>query len=231
MKKLYENISVIDVVCAAIDVYNKQGFVKSGYGHTDYTDPENPVTISDNKSCIIDKLEAGVKFSDETLKSATSLVESIEGKLMFKKLTGSLSSFEKSVVDSLSATKINNFAISIIASLPHSIEIDKKRQVVEDKMVQLKHSSQYFGEKGKRYDINVDVLDVKFIQSSSVYMITTVYAQKDIVKFWWRDQPDVSDIISGKTIKIRGTVNKHENSKYTNAKETMLNRVKLMTIS
>ena len=88
----------------------------------------------------------------------------------------------------------------------------------------------YFGTRGKRYDINVKVLDVKFIQTSDVYMITTVYAEKDIVKFWWRDQPDISDIINGKTIKIRGTVNKHELSKYTNAKETMVNRVKILEI-
>ena len=58
-------------------------------------------------------------------------------------------------------------------------------------------------------------------------MITTVQNSKNIVKFWWRDQPDISDIIDGKTIRVRGTVNKHEKSKYTNAQETMLNRVKI----
>ena len=98
-------------------------------------------------------------------------------------------------------------------------------------MAQLKHSSQFFGNKGTRYDINVQIIDVKYIQTSSVYMITGVYAGKDIIKFWWRDQPDLSDIITGKTVRIRGTVNKHENSKYTGAKETMLNRVKISTIS
>ena len=39
----------------------------------------------------------------------------------------------------------------------------------------------------------------------------------------------ISDIIDGKTI-LRGTVNKHEKSKYTNAQETMLNRVKILQI-
>ena len=106
-----------------------------------------------------------------------------------------------------------------------------KRESVNDKMAQLKHSSNYFGNKGTRYNISINILDVKFIQTSSVYMITGIYAGKDIIKFWWRDQPDLSDIITGKTISIRGTVNKHENSKYTNAKETMLNRVKIINIS
>ena len=73
-------------------------------------------------------------------------------------------------------------------------------------------------------------MDVKFIQTSNIYMITTVYAKKDLIKFWWRDQPDISSIINGKNIKIRATVNKHELSKYTNAKETMVNRVKILAI-
>ena len=67
-------------------------------------------------------------------------------------------------------------------------------------------------------------------RTSNVYMISTCYAEKDIVKFWWRDQPDISDIIANKTIKIRATVNKHELSKYTGAKETMVNRVKILNI-
>ena len=59
-------------------------------------------------------------------------------------------------------------------------------------------------------------------------MITTLEKNKNIVKFWWRDQPDISDIIEGKTIRIRGTVNRHEQGKYTSAKETMMNRVKIV---
>ena len=146
-------------------------------------------------------------------------------------MTGNLSSFDNNIIKIFSDMEdANNFGVSIIASLPHSIEIDRKRESVNDRMSQLKHSSQYMGEIKKRYDINVEILDCKFIQTSAVYMITGVYAGKDIIKFWWRDQPDLSDMIEGKKIKIRGTVNKHENSKYSNAKETMMNRVKIMGV-
>ena len=93
----------------------------------------------------------------------------------------------------------------------------------------MRFDSEYFGEVKQRYDIEVEVMDVKFIQSSAVYMITTVYNKKDIIKFWWRDQPDLTDIIDGRVINIRGTVNRHEVGKYTQAKETMLNRVKIIS--
>jgi hypothetical protein len=170
-------------------------------------------------------------FTTETVEEANNLINSINGKLMLKKMTNTLNNFESNVVKALSEADVNKFSISIIASLPHSVSIDKKREVIADRMSGLKHSSQYFGEKGKRFDIDVEVLDVKFIQTSNVYMISTCYAEKDIVKFWWRDQPDISDIIANKTIKIRATVNKHELSKYTGAKETMVNRVKILSIA
>jgi hypothetical protein len=233
MKKTpWPTVTVSDVMCAAVLVYKDQGFVRSGQGYID-TSPKdgNSIEVRDNKTCIIDILEdPKMSFTEEESKYANDLIDSINGKLMIKKMTNSLNNFEQNVAKALSDPQVNNFAVSIIASLPHSVEIDKKREIVEDKMSALKHSSMYFGTRGKRYDINVKVLDVKFIQTSDVYMITTVYAEKDIVKFWWRDQPDISDIINGKTIKIRGTVNKHELSKYTNAKETMVNRVKILEI-
>ena len=226
-----QDCSTIDIVAASIIVYNDQGFVKSGYGHFEYDDEGKVIReVKDNKSMISEMLTSGRTFTDEEIKQANELADSINGKMMLKKLTGQLNNFEANVVKALSETP-NNFAVSIIASLPHSIAIDKKRESINDRMGQLKHSSQFFGEKGSRYDINVEILDVKYIQTSNVYMITGVYASKDIVKFWWRDQPDVSDIITGKTVGIRGTVNKHENSRYTGAKETMLNRVKITNIS
>lgn len=228
MNKKY---TVIDVLAASIQTHNRQGFVKSGMGHTVRNDDNNDVVevIQDNKTVILALLNSNYVFTESQLEEASTLANTINGKMMLKKMTGNISSFDKNIITALSADP-NNFAISIIASLPHSLEIDKKRSIVEDKMLQLKHSSRYFGEKSKRYDINVEVIDVKFIQSSSVYMISTVYASKDIIKFWWRDQPDLSELLAGKRINIKGTVSKHELSKYTGASETMLNRVKISKI-
>ena len=217
----------------SILVYNnKQGFIRSGQGYTDNSNPDiDPIETFDNKTVIMAQyLDTKHKFTQEQYDEANTLIDSINGKLMLKKMTNNLNNFEQNVAKVLNDVDVNKFAISIIASLPHSVSIDKKREEVEDSMASLKHSSQYFGEKSKRYDLSVKVLDVKYIQTSDIYMITTVYAKKDIIKFWWRDQPDISDIISNKTIKIRGTVNKHELSKYTNAKETMVNRVKILEI-
>ena len=188
-KTPWPSITVVDVMAAAIQVHESQGFIKSGQGYTDHSDPENPVLYNDNKTKIVDIIEdPKMLFTQDQYEKANELINTINGKLMIKKMTNNLNSFEANVVNALSESNINKFTVSIVASLPHSVSIDKKREEVEDKLSSLKHSSQYFGDRGKRYDLSVEVMDVKFIQTSNIYMITTVYAKKDLIKFWWRDQ-------------------------------------------
>lgn len=224
---MFDNYTVLDALAFSIEVHEQQGFVKSGHGTVRIADDgETEIRIFDNKTCILEKIKSEKIPESKYMDQAKEMLDRINGKLMLKKLTSSSNSFENSLIKALNED-LNKFAVSLIASMPNSIVIDQKREVLNDKMSKLKHTSQYFGKKGTRYDIDVDVLDVKYIQSSDVYMITTVYNKENIVKFWWREQPDISDIINDKTITIRGTVKAHELSKFSGAKETLINRVKI----
>ena len=227
--KVFE-VTPVEALALSCMVYQDQGFIRSGEGYTklDPETGEHKVVKKDNKSCVIDMITQGQKPTDETMSEAKEIMDKFNGRFMLKKLTGNLTNFETSVSQAFATTdNLTSFNVAVIASIPHMNEIDKKRKAVEDKIEALRFESAFFGDKGKRYDLTVEVIDVKYIQSSGVFMVTTVHNNKDIIKFWWRDQPDISDIIDGKTISIRGTVNKHEKSKYTNAYETMLNRVKI----
>lgn len=221
------NIDAPNCLALAIQVYKSQGFIRSGDGFTKLGDSGETEITQDNKTCVIDLIKQGVTPNGEDLAQATLIIDKFNGRYMLKKLTDSLNNFEKGVSEAFANTEMTAFNVAVIASIPHMNEVDKKRQEVADKLESLRFTSEYFGIKSKRYDIDVKVIDVKYIQSSGVFMITTVHNEKDIIKFWWRDQPDISDIIDGKTISIRGTVNKHEKSKYTNCHETMMNRVKI----
>ena len=53
--------------------------------------------------------------------------------------------------------------MAVIASIPHMNEVDKKRKAVEDKIEALRFESEYFGDKGQRYDPELEVIDVKYI--------------------------------------------------------------------
>lgn len=219
----------VDALSYAIMAYQAQGFIRSGEGYSKYDDDGNYVsTVQDNKTVVMKSLLDQETIPEDIKSEAVEIMDKFNGKFMIKKLTGGLSSFENSVAKAFADPELSKFNIAVIASIPHMNEVDKKRASVEARIESVRFDSEYFGEVRNRYDINVEVVDVKFIQSSGVYMITTLYNNRDIIKFWWRDQPDISDIIDGKVISIRATVNKHEKSKYTKAKETMMNRVKIM---
>ena len=223
------DITPVEALALAVETYKSQGFIRSGEGYksVDLDTGKVMEETKDNKTIVIEKITAGMKPSEENITEAQTMIDKFNGRYMLKKLTSSLSNFESGVAQAFDADQLTNFNVAVIASIPHMNEVDKKRKAVEDKIEELRFESEYFGDKGQRYDLEVEVIDVKYIQSSSVYMITTVQGNKNIIKFWWRDQPDISDIIDGKVIHVRGTVNKHEKSKYTNAQETMLNRVKI----
>jgi hypothetical protein len=51
-QNVFKNVTTLDVMCASIEVYKSQGFIKSGHGYTDNKDPENPINIDDNKTMI-----------------------------------------------------------------------------------------------------------------------------------------------------------------------------------
>jgi len=223
----FENYTILDALAFAIEVHEDQGFIKSGHGVTRYNeDGTLEIKVPDNKTRILEFIREEKRPKKEFLDKANKMLDRINGKLMLKKLTSSVNNFELSLIKVLSED-LNKFAVSLIASMPNSITIDEKREAFQDKMNKIKHSSVYFGKKGVRYELDVDVLDVKFIQSSDVYMITTLYKDRDIIKFWWREQPDISDIIMDKTISIKATVKTHELSKFSGANETLVNRVKI----
>lgn len=224
-KNIYENYTPAEVLALAIEVSAKQGFVKSGNGFYAYDEDMNRYEVKDNKTVIVELISAGVQPNPTSVETAKEYIDAINGRLMLKKMAGTMNNFESGLVAAIEKD-VTNFHVSIIASIPNSIEVDRKRSLLDQRLEELKPTSEHIGSRGQRFDLEVEVIDCKFIQSSGVFMITTVHKNKDVVKFWWRDQPDISDIIEGKTIMIRGTVNKHEINKFAhNIKETMLNRV------
>jgi len=101
-KTPWPSITVVDVMAAAIQVHESQGFIRSGQGYIDHEDPENPVTIEDNKTKIVDIIEdPKMLFTQDQYEKANELINTINGKLMIKKMTNNLNSFEANVVSSL----------------------------------------------------------------------------------------------------------------------------------
>lgn len=220
---------VNEVLALSIMVYETFGFVRSNQGYYKELEDGGLIRVNDSKTELLNLIVSGIKPSSDQVKKSEAIIDKFNQRYMVKKLSGGLNSFEQNVANAFSTDSLSTFDIAILASIPNMNEVDQKRKEVEDKLEEVRFTSQFFGNVRDRYEVVVEVLDCKYIQSSGVYMITTLREGQDIIKFWWRDQPDVSDIIEGKTIMIRGTVNRHEKGRYTGAQETMLNRVKILS--
>lgn len=230
-KLFYNNYTPVHALAISFEVYDKQGFIRSGEGYR-YYNPEKSseeITVEDNKTVVINRMKSGYQPSNEKMQQASDYITKLTGDMMFKKMSGTLSSFEKGITDATSQD-LTNYHVAIIASLPHGLKVSQKRQKLEEQLSYLKHHSQFFGQRGTRYDLEATVIDAKFVQSRDVYMITLLYNDRDILKFWWGSQPDLADIIEHKTIKFRGTVNRHDINKFNQCKETIINRVKIHSI-
>lgn len=216
----------------AIEVYNDQGFIRSGDGFYKTGDDGASVYVSDNKSVLLKMLQSKQEPTAESLAQARDIITNVNGKFMIKKLTNSLNSFESAMVEAFSASAVQSkYRLAVIASVPHMASVDAKRQQVEAVLETVQFTSSYVGTVKDRYDLEVEIVDVKFIQSTGVFMITTLHEAKNIVKFWWREQPDLTEILkSGSKVRVRGTVIRHEQNRQTKAAETMINRVKVFTM-
>jgi len=215
------------VLQLSIIVDSQQGFIKSGYGYYDY---ENDVNVTDNKTAVMQYLSGDIslpEFTDEVNTEASNIRNSFRDELIAKKLMGKLNSFEDSVLRVISNETTDVFGVSILASLPNSYRVQKKRQGLDDWFDDMRNKSEFVGKIGERMRINVLVKDVKFIAKYGIHLVTCITQEENIVKFFFNKEPDIAGILESRQITLTGKVKQHDVSKFSNCKETVFNYVKI----
>ncbi len=232
----------LDIVMQyAVAVTDYQGFISSGNGWYDH---ETESRHHDNKTVIGFMLD-GNKAKDQHAKACLELIENnftsindrakeiiehFQQSLTFKKLSSTLNGFEERVASFIMNDKVDRFGVSVIASLPKSYGVDQKREEFSDLMAKYKRTSEYVGKISSRVSLDLNVIDIKYLRNFGNFIVTTVYDDKHIVKFFWNKDPDLTKVMDGKVISINARIKGHEISKYTNCKETMLNYMKIEEI-
>jgi hypothetical protein len=140
---------------------------------------------------------------------------------------GKLNSFEDSVLRVISNETTDVFGVSILASLPNSYRVQKKRQGLDDWFDDMRNKSEFVGKIGERMRINVLVKDVKFIAKYGIHLVTCITQEENIVKFFFNKEPDIAGILESRQITLTGKVKQHDVSKFSNCKETVFNYVKI----
>lgn len=215
------------VLALAIAIDREQGFIKSGFGYYDYG---RGVQVHDNKTAIAMALvatEQTIDVTDEDRALAQVIKTSFKEELIAKKLMNKLNQFEESVLNSIAVDAVDNFGVSILASLPNSYRVQKKRQTLDNWFDAHRATSEFVGKIGDRVKFDVEVKDVKFIAKFGIHLVTCINDDGNIVKFFFNREPDIAGLLEGKRIVLTGKVKTHDVSKFSDCKETVLNYVKI----
>lgn len=217
-----------EVIAVAIAVDRTQGFIRSGYGYTDQSGKE----ILDNKTAIMHHLmdRNTVEITEQDRADAQALKDHFAGSMTFKKLGGVLNDFETAILGLVNKQEVGTYEVAVAASLPNSLRHSLKRDAVKERLDSLIAVSEPIGTQGKRGQFTLDVVDVTFIKKMGIHMVTCIEGDKNVVKFWFSKDPDMTGIIQGKKITVTGFVKSQGKSKYSNCQETMINRVKVEKI-
>ena len=225
----------LDVIATAIAVDNIQGFVRSGQGYTKVNDDGSEEVIKDNKTIVLHSLlnkeGEGIKPTTSDREAAVHLIDDVTGRLTMKKLGSNLNEFENALMENITAETVGVYGVALIASIPNTQKHQTKRDTVKDKLDNLISSSEIVGKMKTRNMFTLDIIDITFVKKMGIFMVTGLENKKNVVKFWFSKDPDITGILEGKTVTLAGFVKSQGKSKYSNCQETIINRVKVVEVS
>ena len=227
MKKSETVYNVDQALQLSVYVDDQQGFIKSGFG---FYDSDRGEETKDNKTAIFQYMNGTVdmpEITDQQKERAVEIREYFKGTLVAKKLMGTLNSFEDGVTKSIGNNETNSFGVSVIASLPNSLRISKKRDDLDNWFDDLRDKSEFIGKRGERLRFGVYVRDVKFIAKYGIHLVTCVDKEENIVKFFFSKEPDIAGLLEGRNVILTGKVKQHDVSKFSQCKETVINYVRV----
>ena len=227
MKKSETVYNVDQALQLSVYVDDQQGFIKSGFG---FYDSDRGEETKDNKTAIFQYMNGTVdipEITDQQKERAAEIREYFKGTLVAKKLMGTLNSFEDGVIKSIGNNETNSFGVSVIASLPNSLRISKKRDDLDNWFDDLRDKSEFIGKRGERLRFGVYVRDVKFIAKYGIHLVTCVDKEENIVKFFFSKEPDIAGLLEGRNVILTGKVKQHDVSKFSQCKETVINYVRV----
>lgn len=212
---------VAEVVAAACAAFRVNGFVKRDdpgvYNKTKVANSNMIYTHFYNDT----KLD--IVTADREL--ANTLVEYLKG-LSFKAFERNLSSFETNVLKFVTSDEVGKDQIGIAASLPSVYERKLEADAWTAREAELANTSDYVGNVGSRCEFKVKIENLRFIGKTSSWLVSCSVDNKDILKFF-----SVSEIGKvGDEIDVIGFVKSQSVSSYSNAKETMINRIKIKNL-
>jgi hypothetical protein len=209
--------NIKDVVAVACAVDRINGFVKKSevYGQQD---KKPNVSFLYEHFCNNEKTEC--LTADFEL--AEEIIDYLKG-LSFKALERKLTDFESNVLNFVGSETVGKEQLGIAASLPNVYRNKLEADNWTAREAELARTSDYIGQVGQRGEFTAKIENLRYIAKTSSYLVSCSVDDKDILKFF----SGVASGNVGSTINITGFVKSQDISSYSNAKETMINRIKI----
>lgn len=217
MSSLPNQFNIKEVVAVACAVDRTNGFVKKSDVYSN-SDKKPNVSFLYEHFCNNEKTE----YSTVDLELAEEIVDYLKG-LSFKALERKLTDFETNVLNFVGGETVGKEQLGIAASLPNVYRNKLEADMWTAREAELARTSDYIGDVGKRCEFTAKIENLRYIAKTSSYLISCSVDNKHILKFF-------SGVASGKVgdaIQITGFVKSQSVSAYSNAKETMINRIKV----
>ena len=217
MSSLPNQFNIKEVVAVACAVDRTNGFVKKSdvFGQLD---KKPNVSFLYEHFCNNEKTE----YAAPDIELAEEIIDYLKG-LSFKALERRLTDFETNVLNFVGSETVGKEQLGIAASLPNVYRNKLEADTWTAREAELARTSDYIGQVGKRGEFTAKIENLRYIAKTSSYLISCSVDDKHILKFF-------SGVASGKvgdTIQLTGFVKSQSISSYSNAKETMINRIKV----
>jgi hypothetical protein len=255
--KSQETYPLMEAIAVAVAVDAAQGFVKSGKS---FYDNANDIRILDNRQRALASLRAmasnAAGLVDDSKNIAPVDYVVIPTPSDYAKAADILSHFNDILVveqlyqgidtrDMNDRTKSFNLELlaifnngmvdtgkdlAITCSLPNSRRVSDAREVMR-KFYNAHRTQGFIGNVKERPKITGKVLDVKYIPTQKLYIITVFTTDSKFAKFFMAERKSIMPTIKADSdITFVATVKKQEVNSFTGCQETLFNRAKIIEI-
>lgn len=220
MKKIIPTYDTKIALAVANNVFRKFGYIRT----TEAVHGER----KSNKDRVLEVLAIKPKYAKADLKKADEQIEHYQSLLLLR-LGDKGNDFQDKVLDIIASDNVKAEQIGVLASLPHTYHaaIDREKRQQHEK--QLAEKSSFVGEQRKRMIFDVVVDMVKPVKDGTLHIMTFLDKNNNIIKSFSPDNPVNNGIVVGASLQISCWIKAHQINKYTNGKETMVNRIKILT--
>ena len=218
----YNTAEMVQLACM---VYRLHGYKKTS--EAQHWSQDEKDHVYSNKELMQKYVKDGFTINEDDVKRAESIKQHFQG-LIFSAIGGFKNNYEENLFKLMNQENVHPKQFGYLASLPHTLNIQEKREEQKEHDQEIADRSKFVGIKGNRKNFDVVIDSVRFIQSRGFYVITMLEDNNVIKTFNSNDGDNEwmkKFLTEGNKIKFSARIKDHSVNKFTDGEETIIHRI------